>query len=224
MPLDYDLLVEAKTARVAFFICSLAAFGSAATGRIIIPNSIKQWEKYASLVGKGESEGGEEMDFFGYPEPIYKNDVMKVLNNELSPLMIAEQFPVEGTYQGALHADAMGMANEGTSQMAVRAVFDAMALGINKNQINPMTAEFKIQRYKMDLDLLQEDNKKGRTVGLLALGILLALLGAADYFAVFHGLHGWFPMWEGFAEFPSSLFDERGFKSLTGCYMWDLPE
>mmetsp|Transcript_47733 Transcript_47733/g.93236 ORF Transcript_47733/g.93236 Transcript_47733/m.93236 type:complete len:129 (-) Transcript_47733:66-452(-) len=127
-------------------------------------------------------------------------------------------------YSGALHADSLAMANKGTSQMAVRAVFDAMALGINKNQVNAKTAEFKMQQYKMDLELLKAYSQKGRTVGLLALGVLLSLLRAADYFAVYHGLHGWFPLWEGFADFPSSLLNERGFKSLSESYVWDLPK
>lgn len=222
--LDPDMLLEARTARIAFALCFFGAVGSAATGREIFPKVSNQWKKYLELKGRGESVGGEEITFFGYPEPIYTNDIIKVLNNEMGPLEMVKEYPVEGTYPNALHFDSMSQANEGTAQMAVRAVFDAMVLGINKNQINPLKAEFKIKRYQMDLDLLKEDHKKGRTVGVTALVTLFAVLGLADYFSVYHLLHGWFPGWEGFAQFPTSLFDERGLSVLPDYFMYDLPE
>lgn len=222
--LDPDLLLEAKTARIAFALCFFGAVGSAATGREIFPKVSNQWKRYLELKGQGDSLGGEEIDFFGYPEPIYTNDIIKVLNNEMGPLEMVKEYPKEGTYPNALHFDSMAKANEGVSQMAVRAVFDSMVLGINKNQINPLKAEFKIKRYQADLDLLKEDHKKGRTVGVTALVTLFAVLGLADYFSVYHLLHGWFPGWQGFAEFPTSLFDERGLSTLSDYFTYDLPE
>ena len=186
--------------------------------------TFREWKKTNELKGKGKTLGGAEIDLFGYPEPVYTNDVMSVLNNNMTVVEIMEAYPVPGAIPGCLRFESLAQANAGISQMAVRAVFDAVAVGINKNQVAPSVAEQKMELFKQDLGLMSQNSRLTKTLGVTALVVLLSILGAADYFAVYHLWHGWFPEWQGFDSMPASLFDERGFSNLAECYIGDLPE
>jgi len=222
--IDTDILLEAKGARGAFFLCFFGAGGSAATGRVTIPKLIDQWKGYLALKGQGTSAGGEKVDFFGYPEPIYSGDIQKVLNNKMKPSQMASKYPPTAkTRDLFLNFESMLEANPNVASMSVRAVFDSMALGISKNSIYIPDVEEKLQAYRNDLELMKKDNTAGKAVGLSALVLLLILLGLADYFAFYHLFKGWFPGWTGFVEFPQSLFDERGLLALPSFFMADLP-
>ena len=66
---------------------------------------------------------------------------------------------------------------------------------------------------------------KARTVGIAALVILLGLLGAADYFSVYHLWKGWFPLWPGFDHLPGSLFSmDSGLAAIPDYWVDDIPE
>lgn len=221
---DPAILLEAKGARAAFFLCFFGAGGSAATGRVTIPKLIDQWKGYQALKGQGTSLGGEKVDFFGYPEPIYSRDIQKVLSNKMKPTQMASKYPpTTQTRDLFLNFESMLEANPGVASMSVRAVFDSMAFGINKNSIYIPDAEEKLEFYRNDLELMKKDNIAGKAIGVGALVLLLTLLGLADFFAFYHLFKGWFPGWTGFVEFPQSLFDERGLLALPNFFMADLP-
>ena len=95
--------------------------------------------------------------------------------------------------------------------------------GINKNQVNPSEAVQKMELFRQDLGRMKENIQLTKTVGVSALVILLTILGTADYFAVYHLWHGWFPEWHGFDQLPFSLFDERGITQLASSFILDVP-
>jgi len=134
------------------------------------------------------------MNVFGYPEPVYVDDVLSVLNNDLTAVEIEKKFP--GKYQGYLQFESLVEANQDVSPMAVRAVFDSLAIGINKNQIMAGRADTIFQMYRNDMDEMEKNIRLGKTIGVAAFVILLGLLGIADWFALYHLLRGWFPDWQ----------------------------
>ena len=141
----------------------------------------------------------------------------------MSVFDMIEEYPVEGALPGYLRFESLALANAERSQIAVRAVFDSIATGINKNQVSPYVAERKMEQFKGDLDLMKQNSQLTKTIGVTALVLLLSIIGSADFFAVYHLLHGWFPGWQGFAEFPTSLLDERGITSLPSFFTLDVP-
>lgn len=221
--MDAAAIQDIETARTAFVLCFFGAVGSAAVGREVIPVTFREYKKTLALRGKGASLGGPEMDLFGYPEPVYSNDVLSILNNNMSVFDMIEEYPVEGALPGYLRFESLALANAERSQIAVRAVFDSIATGINKNQVSPYVAERKMEQFKGDLDLMKQNSQLTKTIGVTALVLLLSIIGSADFFAVYHLLHGWFPGWQGFAEFPTSLLDERGITSLPSFFTLDVP-
>lgn len=142
----------------------------------------------------------QDLELAGYPDPVYSNDVKQVMNyidNNMTIPEIVANFPIENQIEGYLRYESLAKAIPNANPVAVRAVFDSMALGINKNQVAPRVAMQRLEAYKEDLSLLKSELNKGRTVGVTALVILLGLLGTCDYFTLFHLWHGWFPMWPG---------------------------
>ena len=219
--MDALSIEDIKSARAAFALCFFGAAGSASLGREVIPKTWGQWERTNALKGTGaEGSGGEEMDLFGYPEPVYTADVVKVLNNKMKPSEIEKAYP--GKYEGYLQFESMVKANGDVSPMAVRAVFDSLSLGINKNQIIPAKAERVLEVYRSDMEKMKENLNLGKTIGVTAFIVLLGLIGVADYFALYHLLRGWFPEWQGLSELPSSLFDDRGISNLASCFINDI--
>lgn len=206
MPDVQDMTV----ARTAFALCFFGALGTAAVGRAVIPITwTKYWETQA-LKGLGTTLGGEDLELVGYPEPVYTNDVNQVIdyieNNMTIPEIVAN-FPIENQIEGYLRYESIAKAFPSANPIAVRAVFDSMALGINKNQVAPRVAMQRLESYKEDLSLLKMELNKGRTVGVTALILLLGLLGACDYFTLFHLWHGWFPLWPGPFADPMTIPD-----------------
>ena len=220
--MDSLSIEDMKAARAAFALCFFGAAGTASLGREVIPKTWGQWKKTQELMGSGKGSGGEELNVFGYPEPVYVNDVLNVLNNEMSAVEISQEYP--GQYEGYLQFESLVDANSSTSPMAVRAVFDSLAVGINKNQIRASIAERKLQVYRNDFEEMKKNLMLGKTIGISALVILLGLIGMADYFALYHLLRGWFPDWQGLSDLPVSLFDDRGVSNLMNCFIDDLPE
>ncbi|KAL7553751.1 hypothetical protein ACHAWF_017077, partial [Thalassiosira exigua] len=216
---------DMAVSRAAFALCFFGAAGSAAIGRAVIP---KIWDKYwdvQSLVGAGTAIGGREIDLFGYPEPVYENDVLKIIGNNMTIPEIVESFPIENQIPGYLRYESLAQANPDVQPMAVRAVFDSMALGINKNQVAPRVAVQRLEAYKADLDQMTKELSKAQAVGLSALIILLTLIGAADYFSIYHLYHGWFPTWPGLEDLPSSLFaGDTGLAAIPNYWLNDIPE
>ena len=192
---------------------------------LAIPVTLREWKKTNALQGKGgRTLGGEEIDLFGYPEPVYTNDVLSILNNNMTVYQMMEEYPVENALPGYLRFESLAQANaEQCPQMAVRAVFDAIAVGINKNQVSPVEAEKKMNLFKQDLNLMKQNSRLTKTIGVAALVILLSILGVADFFTIYHLWHGWFPEWQGFSSMPMSLLDERGFGNLPACFVGDVP-
>merc|ERR1719356_198348 len=223
--MDAAMISEMETARAAFVLAFAGAAGTAAVGREVIPVTLREWKKLNALKGQGYSVGtGEELDLFGYPEPVYSDDVMAIINNPMSVYEIVNEYPIEGQIPGYLRFESMAKANAEAPQVAVRAVFDSIAVGVNKNTVAPSIAVEKLEAYKSDgLDMMIQNSRLNKTIGVSALVILLTLLGSADYFALFHLFHGWFPEWSGTAGLPLSLLDFKAYASLPSCYMNDVP-
>lgn len=224
--MDAAMISEMETARAAFVLCLAGALGTAAVGREVIPVTIREWKKTNALKGQGTSSmTGEQLDLFGYPEPVWSGDVMAILNNKMTVNDIIAEYPIEGQLPGYLRFESLLQANPDVSQVAVRALFDSIAVGINKNSIAPSIAIEKIESYKRDgLEEMMKNSQLSKTIGVVALVVLLSLLGAADYFAIFHLFHGWFPEWSGTARLPFSLLDFPAYAELPGCFMNDVPE
>mmetsp|Transcript_40931 Transcript_40931/g.96047 ORF Transcript_40931/g.96047 Transcript_40931/m.96047 type:complete len:279 (-) Transcript_40931:939-1775(-) len=225
---DVDTVNEISAARAAFVLCFFGAAGSAAVGRSVIPKTLDAWKATNSLRGINPSSGGEELGLFGYPEPVYREDILKVLENPLDPKEIVDDYPLEGNIraqQGYLVFEAFSQANADINQMAVRAVFDSIVLGINKNQVSPNRAREKLESFKKDLSNLQQANSQAKLLGFSAFFILLGIIGAADWFAFYHLWHGWFPEWPGLDHLPSSLFSqETGLTALPKYFIADVPD
>ena len=190
----------------------------------VIPVTWREYQKLNELKGQGQSlKAGDELDLFGYPEPVYADDVMAIINNNMTVYDIVNAYPVEGQLPGYLRFESMAKANADKSQVAVRALFDSIAIGVNKNSVAPSVAAEKFELYKSDLDLMMSNSRLNKTIGVVALIFLLSLIGSADYFALFHLFHGWFPEWQGTSGLPLSLFDFKLYTSLPSCFMNDVP-
>lgn len=223
--MDAAMIQEMETARAAFVLCFAGAIGTAAVGREVIPVTLREQKKVNALKGQGYSSmSGEQLDLFGYPEPVYSDDIMTIINNNMTVYDMVAEYPVEGALPGFLRFESLAQANAGVSQVAVRALFDSIAVGVNKNSVNPQIAAQKFELYKREgLDKMTSSSRLSKTIGVCALVFLLSLLGAADYFALFHLFHGWFPEWSGTAGLPFSLFDFSAYSSLPSSFMNDVP-
>lgn len=229
MALDQATILDMESARAAFVLCFFGAVGSAAVGREVIPVTIRENKKLQELVGQGQATiGGTEMDLFGYPEPVYEEDVWTIINNNnMTIYEMVEAYPVQGQVPGMLRFESLAKANKDVSQVAVRAVFDAIAIGINKNSVAPRAAIAKLEEFKRSedgLSKLKSNSQLSKTIGVLALCILLGLIGSADYFALFHLIHGWFPEWSGKESLPLSLLDVPKMTTLPDCFINDIPD
>lgn len=224
--IDAAMIEDMIISRSAFVLCFAGALGTAAVGREVIPVTLREFKKVAALKGQGYSSGsGEQLDLFGYPEPVYVNDVMTIINNNMTVYDMVSEFPIEGQLPGYLRFESLALANAEMSQVAVRAVFDSIAVGLNKNSVAPSVAAAKLESYQREgLDMMTKNSRLSKTIGVAALVVLLSLLGAADYFALFHLFHGWFPEWSGTPGLPFTLFDFPAYSSLPSSYVNDVPD
>lgn len=224
--MDAAMISEMETARAAFVLCLAGALGTAAVGREVIPITLREWKKVKELKGQGVSSmSGEVLDLFGYPEDVYSGDVMTIVNNNMTVYEIVDEFPIEGQLPGYLRFESLQKANPDVSQIAVRAIFDSIAVGLNKNSVAPRIAAEKFELYKQEgLATMTSNSRFSKTIGVVALVVLLSLLGSADYFAIFHLFHGWFPEWRGTEGLPFSLLDFPAYAELPSCFMNDIPE
>jgi len=168
LQIDANVITEMSNSRITFWLCFFGATGSAAVGRAAIPKTIDAIKLNQSLSGKPNS-GGEDLGLIGYPEPIYREDVEKVLNNPISMSEIAENYPVKGRMPNMLQYESFAKVNPDANPLAVRAVFDSLVIGINKNSALPSTAEQNLAIYRTDLEALKANNNKGKAIGFTAL-------------------------------------------------------
>jgi len=223
---DAAMISEMETARAAFVLCLAGALGTAAVGREVIPVTLREWKKVNALKGQGYSSmSGEKLDLVGYPDDVYSDDVMAIINNNMTVYDIVDEYPIEGQLPGYLRFESLQKANPDVSQVAVRAIFDSIAVGVNKNSVAPRIAAEKFELYKQEgLESLTKNSRLSKTIGVSALVVLLTLLGSADYFALFHLFHGWFPEWSGTARLPFSLLDFPAYLELPSHFMNDVPQ
>ena len=78
---------------------------------------------------------------------------------------IVSDYPIENQIEGYLRFESLIKAMPDTNPTAVRAVFDSMALGINKNQIAPRVAQARLQSYEEDISRMKEEMNKGKALG-----------------------------------------------------------
>lgn len=178
-----------------------------------------------ALKGQGKSSmSGEQLDLIGYPEPVYSDDIMTILNNDMTVYDVVQEYPIPGQLPGYLRFESLAQANSEVSQVAVRALFDSIAVGVNKNSVAPQKAVEAFEVYKREgLANMTKSSRLSKTIGVVALVFLLGLLGTADYFAIFHLFHGWFPEWSGTARLPFSLLDFPAYAQLPSAFMNDVP-
>lgn len=223
--MDAAMISEMETARAAFVLCLAGALGTAAVGREVIPITLREWKKVNELKGQGYSTmSGEKLDLIGYPDDVYAGDIMAIINNNMTVYEIVDQYPIEGQLPGYLRFESLQLANPDISQVAVRAIFDSIAVGLNKNSVAPRIAAEKMELYKREgLETMTKNSRLSKTIGVCALVFLLGLLGSADYFALFHLFHGWFPEWRGTEALPFSLLDFPAYAELPSHFMNDIP-
>lgn len=224
--IDGAMIQNIAEARAAFVICAVAALGTAAVGREVIPVTLREWKKLNELKGQGQSSmSGGKLDLFGYPEPVYADDVMSVVNNEMSVYDIVDEYPIEGALPGYLRFESLAKANPDVSQVAVRALFDSIAVGVNKNTVAPQIFASKLELYKEEgLDTMISNSRISKLAGVAALVVLLGLLGSADYFSLYHLFHGWFPESSVTEGLPLSLLNFPAYLELPSYFIKDVPE
>merc|ERR1712226_90274 len=105
------MVEDMVAARAAFGLAFFGATGSAGVGRAVIPLTWDRYQDTKSLAGKGTSLGGEDLGIIAYPEPIYSNDVLQILDNDMSMEEIVQKFPIEDRMPGYLTYEAYVMAN-----------------------------------------------------------------------------------------------------------------
>jgi hypothetical protein len=94
---------------------------------------LRELKKVNALKGQGHSSmSGDQLDLFGYPEPVYSDDVKAILNNNMTVYEMVSEYPIEGQLPGYLRFESLAQANAEVSQVAVRALFDSIAIGLNK--------------------------------------------------------------------------------------------
>ena len=99
---DASLLdaADMTVSRTAFFLCLFGATGTAAAGRVVIPITWQKFWAVQALKGEGTSLGGRELEIPGYPEPIYENDILEVMGNNMTIPEIVKNFPIEDQIPG----------------------------------------------------------------------------------------------------------------------------
>jgi len=207
----------------------------------------REYQKLNALVGKGTATvDGTELELIGYPEPVYKEDILAIINidhprhHNMTIQDIVDTYPIPNQIPGMLRFESLAQANAHISQVAVRAVFDSMAIGMNKNSVAPQVAIQKFAQYNnhnnygggdggdggdgtSGLDVMKSNSQLSKTIGVTALLFLLSLIGTADYFALYHFIHGWFPEWSGTSQLPGSLLDFQNLVHLPDYFMNDVP-
>lgn len=225
LQIDADVINEMTNSRITFWLCAFGATGSAAVGRAAIPKTIDAIKLNLSLAGKGNTTDGEDLGLIGYPEPIYREDVEKILNNPIPISEIVQNYPVPGRMPNMLQYESLAEVNPDVNPLAVRAVFDSLVIGINKNSAPPRTAQENLEKFKEDITALKSQNNIGKVIGFTALIFLLSLIGGADWFAFYHGWKGWFPLWPGLSNFPASLVSpETGITAIPKYWLSDIPD
>jgi len=225
LQIDAEMIREMSNSRITFWLCFFGATGSAAVGRAAIPKTIDSIKLNLSLAGQGNSLGGEDLGLIGYPETIYREDVEKVLNNPIPMSEIVEKYPVPGRMPNMLQYESFAKVNPDANPLAIRAVFDSLVIGINKNSAPPQTAQDNIYKFREDMDALKYQNNLGKGIGIFAFIFLLSLIGGADWFAFYHCWKGWFPLWPGLSNLPASLVDGNiGLIAIPKYWMGEIPE
>lgn len=218
-----DELIEAvNTARSEFFLWFFGASGSAGIARGQFPKMYQQVQYIQGLKGQGPTLGGEKIGLnplCGYPEDLAIQDVEQVANNPLSIRDIIKRFPNDGSFlakKGYLTFTAFRAANDKANPLAVRAVFDTFAQ--STDICAPEVAEQKLSEFRQDPRKLNGALLASKSAGWSSIGLLLFLLGLADFVAAGHAYHGWFPDWPGGRDFPWSLADPN-----DGA-IWNIPK
>jgi hypothetical protein len=259
VPTSVEAIQEMTNARFAFALCFYGAAGVGSIGRELIPVVFGRYQTTSALESDGAvaSSNGqrvvekddENLGIWGYPEKIYRGDVETILNNPLTPLAIANKYPIAQDDDAAkryqythmkdavpfLGYDGFERANPNANPVALRAVFDSFSNSIGgSNAVSPITAQNNIDSF------LQKDSGRrgkatvtgdlakklngGKTTGIIAFGFVLVLLGVGDWLAILHLWKGWFPEWLGFSDIPGSLFDKDiGIAVLPNFFVSDVP-
>lgn len=254
VPATAEAIQEMTNARFAFALCFYGATGVGSIGRELIPIVFGRYETTKTLesdnkgaANKQKVVDDEDLGIWGYPEKIYRKDVETILNNPLTPLAIAKKYPItqdkdapprrEYTHMKEtvpmLGYDGFAKANPRANPVALRAVFDSFSNSIGgSNAVSPITAQRNLdsflekgaRRKGIVTGGMAKKLNGGKSLGISAFVFLLVLLGIADYLAIFHLWKGWFPMWEGFSNMPSSLFDgSTGVTVLPNFFVADVP-
>ena len=263
VPTSVEAIQEMTNARFAFALCFYGAAGVGSIGRELIPvvfgryrtTSALESSDGANVAGSSsinrQQNDDEDLGIWGYPETIYRRDVETILNNPLTPLAIANKYPIaqdkdaDKRYQYTHMKDAVPFlgydgferANPNANPVALRAVFDSFSNSIGgSNAVSPITAQNNIDSFLQQSDSGKRRGKAtvtgelakklngGKTTGIIAFGFVLVLLGVGDYLAIFHLWKGWFPEWLGFSDIPGSLFDKDiGIAVLPNFFVSDVP-
>jgi len=238
-----EIVAEMSAARGAFWMCFFGASGVGSIGRELIPIVFGRYQANRNTETEAVDNNGKELDLstatdmgiWGYPNKIYQEDVVKILNNPLNAEAIVQKFPVEreAVYEYShttnpvfLTYEAFGKANPKANPVALRAAFDSFSNSIGgSNAISPFVAQEKIDLYKGDVGAMTKKLNNGKLSGIAAFVLVLCLLGLADGLALYHVWKGWFPEWQGFTNMPASLFNsDIGILTIPEYFVLDVPE
>lgn len=204
--------VAAENARMEAGLWLVGASGGAGIARSAFPRMYKNVRTIQSLAGVGPTLGGEKVGvspLCGLPEDLYKDDIIKIVNNRLTVEQMVEKGPKTSFWasKGYLTYDAYVDAMKGCNPLAVRAVFDTF--NTNTDLVEPDVAQQKIDSYKADpsCETFKKSLFASKVQGFSAIIFLLFLLGLADIVAFSCASRGWFPDWPGTGHLPYSLIN-----------------
>lgn len=226
---------EMNAARSIFWVCTLAATGSAATGREILPAYWKRLQNLKALAGQGMTAGGKTLGLnplAGYGDiPIA--DVQPIVNNEMTVQEMIDEYqdidadlstysPERQKFAYFLKFDSFCEANEGANPLALRAIFDTFGQGASIAE--PVKTQRLLYEYQQDINKLKPGLENSKLLSLAAILVLCIILGTADGLCLYHVWKGWFPAWPGGETFPSGMFDpETGISAIPKYWMGDTP-
>jgi len=206
------ITVEPSEARGAFFFFFFAGSGALGIGGAQIPKLLAEFDEVKQLAGSF-SKGGKEFPLspvasFGYPEPVYEEDLQDVLDNMPTIKEIQEAGDKKSfmAAAGYLERDAFNKliterAEGNVNKVALQCVFDALTGGGSTTLAPPQAFAEKMPIWKTQgLDSLASDLQKAQGKRLTAFAFFGFLLFVVFDLIIESGINGWAPQY-----FPGSF-------------------
>jgi hypothetical protein len=177
-------------ARNVFFLWFFGASGGAGIARSAFPRMLRNFQTVRQLANEqDEAPDSRRSDeiipisfICGYPKPIYREDVTRIVKNPLSVEQIVSQYPIENNFlskNGYLTYPAYQLAHPNANPFTLRVIFDSF--NTNSDVCPPNQAQDILDQYQEDAMALSTNIVFAKLRGYLAIFTLLSLFALADY-------------------------------------------